>query len=265
MRVLFFTICLAVTITNSFCQVTNAANPKAILNGKWISTAYLKELQTTLSPHKAQLNAKQAFQLFIDVKPSDKQSTLTDMWTLHEGGYGFTIYFKPGIKKGSWKTNYADTDHPGTAFSDIGYELTGKDTRLVLYHYGKNNKLLDKTYFTRAGAAGIDNDQLLGYEVNRIIFSGSYRFTDSAANNQKVKFTNNGIVTGVKDFQHYNATTFFMEEKNFYDELSFTSKGKTVISYAFKKEGNKLFLYELEKEDTDSYKQGALKYTLVKE
>lgn len=265
MRALLLAICLSVTICDTFSQVNNTANLKAKLNGNWITTEYLKELQTTLSPHKAQQNTKQAFQLFVDIKPGDKKTTLTDMWTLHEGGMGFTIYFKPGIKKDTWKTNYADMDHPGTAFSDIGYEMVENATRLVIYHYGKNNKLLAKTYFTKAGAPGVNYDQVLNYEVNKTIFSGSYKFTDSAGSSKTIQFINNGTVTGFKDFQKYYATSFFLDQKTFYDEINFTGKGKTVVSYAFKKEGNTLFLYELEKEDAYNYKQGALKYTLVKE
>ena len=221
MRATLLTICLAVIINTAFSQVKNTANLKAILNGNWITTAYLKELEATLSPHKAQQKTKQALQLFIDIKPANKNSTLTDMWTLHEGGYGFTIYFKPGVKKDTWKTNYVDTDHPGTAFSDIGYEVIEKDTRLVLYHFGKNNKLLDKTYFTKAGTAGIDNDKVLGYEVNKIIFTGSYKLTDSTGNSKTVQFTNNGTVSGFNNFEKYTATTFFLEPKNFHDEINF--------------------------------------------
>lgn len=265
MKVSFLAMFLTLTMATAFCQVKDTANPKAILNGKWITTDYVKELRSTLSPHQAQLKAKAAYQLFIDIKPSDKNSTLTDMWTLHEGGLGFTIYFKPGVKKDTWKTGYTDADHPGTAFSDIGYEVAGKDTRLVLYHYSKKNKLTGKTYFTKAGMAGMHNDRVLGYEVNKIIFSGSYRFTDSTGKIQKVKFTNNGTVTGLRGFQKYDATSFFMEQKNFYDEINFTGTDKSIVSYAFKKEANKLFLYELEKEDNDNYRQGALKYTLVKD
>jgi hypothetical protein len=265
MKASLLTICLAVTISNAFSQVKSNSNLKAILTGNWITTAYLKELKATLSPHKAQINTKLALQLFIDIKPADKTSTVTDMWTLHEGGYGFSIYFKPGVKKGTFKTNFVDYDHPGTAFSDIGYEVIEKDTRLVIYHYGKNNKLLDKTYFTKAGAAGILYDQVLDYEVNKTIFTGSYKFTDSTGNSKTIQFTNNGTVTGFNGFEKYSATTFFLAPKNFYDEINFIINGKTVISYAFKKEGTTLFLYDFVKEDKFNYKQGALKYTLVKE
>ena len=127
MKASLLSICLAVTISNTFGQVKSNSNLKAILTGNWITTAYLKELKATLSPHKAQINTKLALQLFIDIKPADKTSTVTDMWTLHEGGYGFSIYFKPGVKKGTFKTNFVDYDHPGTAFSDIGYEVIEKE------------------------------------------------------------------------------------------------------------------------------------------
>ena len=63
-----------------------------------------------------------------------------DGWTLNEGGSGFKINLKPGVKRGTWKTNLKDYYNNAVSFIDVGLSIDTKDTMLVLYHYSKNYK-----------------------------------------------------------------------------------------------------------------------------
>jgi hypothetical protein len=70
------------------------------LNGKWISTKYLETLAATKSPLKAlEANDNEMMQLFVNNRDVKNSSTYADGRTLHEGGYGFTIFFKPASKR----------------------------------------------------------------------------------------------------------------------------------------------------------------------
>jgi hypothetical protein len=271
MQKFFLAVVILLCCMVTFAQPKKNSNPasgfKAVLNGKWISTKYLETLAATKSPLKAQEAGNAMMQLFVNSKEVKNNSIYADGWTLHEGGYGFIISFKPGIKKNTFKTDYNDPDKTAVVHTDIGFDIKGKDSSLILYHYSAGKKLLGTTTFKKTGApANIANEQFLAFVVNKTLFTGSYTGTDSAGNTLQVSCTNDGRISGLRGFAKYNAVTDILQsgEGDYYDEMYLTGTDGRSVLYAFKIEGNRWLLYGLHKTGEGPMALGPLQYALTR-
>jgi hypothetical protein len=233
------------------------------LNGNWITTNYIEQLQKTKSPLEASKTG--VYQLFINSKTIQKNSLKTDMWTINEGGYGFIIFFKSGIKKETWRTDWKQHANKEIRSTDIGLELNGKDTILVLYHYSSAKKLVDKTIFTKPNTPiDMDKNDFLGYQINATLFTGKYTVTDSAGKAIEAAFRSNGLISGFHDFNRFYIVNFSLYRNTVLDEVYLQTGDDEKFSYTFTVEGNTIKLYTLQKSNRSSYTKGALRYTLTK-
>ncbi len=256
-----------VAIGQSNKASNSLADFKKIINGKWILETYLDKLKKTMSPIKAQTAGYDLTQLFVNIEDANNKSIYADGWSLHEGGMGITIYFTAGLAKNTFKTDFNEPQKPNIAFTDIGYIINGKDSFLVLYHYNKAKKLLQTTKFKKyTTPATIDSEKFLDYVVNKTLFTGNYIGKDNSGNNVNISFSNEGGISGLKEFTKYEASTFILQTQkgNYYDKMYLSLNDNAPSLYSFKIEGAKLLLYELNENTQEQMILGPLKYTLVK-
>jgi hypothetical protein len=251
-------------MVNAQLKKTNT-NTTAIhfLNGNWISTNYIEELKKTKSPLQA---AKIGiYQLFINSNAMQNNSLVTDMWTINEGAYGFTIYLKAGIKKKTWQTNWKLHPNKEVINTDIGLQLNGNDTTLVLYHYTKAKKLIEQTIFIKPNTpTDIDKNNFLAYQVNATLITGKYTVTDSVGRVLGATFSSNSGISGFDDFTRYYIVHFSANENIKLEEIYLITGDDEKFSYTFTIEENKILLYALQKTNRSAYTKGALIYTLVR-
>ena len=238
---------------------------KAIGNGHWIAQPYIQSLQKTKSLANTQKTENKLIQLILPNDGFKDNSIEVDGWTLNEGGLGFTISLKPGIKKNTWKTNAKDYDNAAVSFTDIGYTMLKKDTMLVLYHYSKAKKLLGIINFIKSNNAFSFSEETgyLLFQVNKALFAGTWN-----SKGMNVQFTNDGNIDGFNDAVHYEVEFYapnpVKQGNKMYDEVTFTNGAGNKENYLWLMEGNKLMLYERLDKGNDIYKPGKLKYTLVR-
>ena len=258
------------TILCSF--VTNAQTKNAALvqfnslsKAVFISQPYLQSLLKTKSPAKTQTTENKLIQLFFPADIIKGNSFELDGWTLNEGGSGFKINLKPGVKRGTWKTNLKDYYNNAVSFIDVGLSIDTKDTMLVLYHYSKTKKLLDRTNFVKANDAFTTGGEsgYLKYQINKTLLTGKWTFRD-----MEVEFTNEGTVNGFDDatkYEIYDYTLFPIDQNNkLYSVMLFTNNDGVTKKYFFLIDENKLMLYERIETGNYPYKLGKLLHTIVK-
>jgi hypothetical protein len=141
-----------------------------------------------------------------------------------------------------------------TNFYELGYAISRNDTSLVLYHYNKDHRLLDSTCYLKALPPESENDMGYGIEyiTNKILITGNYDLIDSTGHSAKVKFANEGNLSGFLGFKTYYINTDFEGgPENSVDEISFDINNKNQKDYAFKFNADTLNLY-ITKMDADS-------------
>jgi hypothetical protein len=182
--------------------------------------------------------------MIIDTEIKSDSIEVGASWNNHEG-YNFTTYFLAGQNQNSLKTNIADYDEK-TNYYELGYETIKNDTFLVLYHYNKANKLIDKKGFTKVADKQQDNDAASGlqYILNEKLFSGNYLLIDSTNTSTKINLKNDGSLTGYSDFKTYYVYTDFMGgPKPILDVMVFNLNEKNSKLFAFKISGDTTYLY----------------------
>ena len=237
---------------------------KAMGNSNFISKPYLQSLQKTKSLAKTQETENKLIQINLFEDGFKKNSINVDGLSINEGGYGFTIFNKPGIKPGTYKTNATNVEKVKVAFSDIGIVIDKKDTMLVLYNYSKTKKILSSTIFVKSNATHSTGEYsgFLQYQVNKILLAGKW-----VGKEINVEFTKEGKVVGFNDAEKYEVELFTTKpvEKNneLYDAITFTNSAGNKSTFLMFIKGNKLMLYEQVDEGKYTYQLGKLLYTLV--
>ena len=238
---------------------------KVLGNGHWIAQPYIQSLQKTKSPIKTEQTENKLIQLIFPDDGFKDNSIEVDGWTLNEGGLGFTISLKPGIKKDTWKTNAKNYDNADVGFMDIGFSIVKKDTMLLLYKYSKAKKLLGIINYIKSSNAFSSSEETgyLHFQVNKALFAGTWN-----SKGMNVQFTNDGSVDGFNDAVHYEVEFYapnpVKQGNKMYDEVTFTNAAGNKEDYLWLMEGNKLMLYERLDKGNYIYKPGKLKYTLVR-
>jgi len=215
-----------------------------ILNGVWVLTDYIEEIEKTQSPLKASDKLNGIVAMDIDENMQSDTIFVGISINNHEG-YNFTTYFVQGQNSTSLKTNIPDYDEESNYF-ELGYETGNNQTFLVLYHYNKNNQLIDKKEFTKVSDKVQNSDVSRGlqYIVNKKLFSGNYLSIDSKNSTGKVKFNSDGSLTGFPDFKTYYVITDFLGGPvATFDEIIFNLYEENSKGFAFKIDGDTTFLY----------------------
>lgn len=261
----FISLMLCNFIVNAQTKTVAMVQFKAMSNAVFISQPYIQTLQKTKSSAITQATENKLIQIFFLADGIKNNSIELDGWTLNEGGYGFTIYFKPGFKNGTWKTNAKDYYNAAVSSIDIGFSFGKKDTVLVLYHYSKAKKLLSRTNFLKSNATFSTGGYsgYLHYQVNKTLLAGKW-----TGNDMNVEFNCEGKVNGFNDAVKYEMELFTikptMQDNKIYDAVTFTNATGNTKNYLWLMEENKLLLYERLDKGNYMYKPGKLLYTLVK-
>jgi len=243
---------------------------RPFIQGIWVKKTYMEDAYETKSPYTSRLKLRGVAGMQIKL-PHSKSDSADVGYSLnnHEGG-DFILYFKLGQKPNSLKINLPDYDVKNN-FYEIGYVIKGNDTSLVLYHYDKNNHVIDSTIYTKvADEASDENDAGWGiqYIINKMLITGRYLAIDSAGATSKIEFTNAGKLSGFDNFKKfYISTDFEAGPENNIDQIGFyqseISKAKW---YSFKFQADTLKLYNIgENADSTLLTIGKLKYKLIRQ
>ncbi len=263
-------ICLFISLL--LCGfATNAQNKNSIIaalktmgNSNFIAQSYTQSLLKTKSLITTQLLKNEVVQIIFFENGFKENDIEVDGQTLNEGGYGFTIFMKPGIKQGTYKTNATNFNNKAVTTIDIGFSVIKKDTLLVLYNYSKAKKLLSTTNYVKSNVAnttGLESGYL-HYQVNKIILSGKW-----TSEQLTVSFTNDGNVFGLADAVKYEVDLFTIRPKMLgnekYDVITFTNNEGSKTYYLWQIKANKLMLYEQLNKGNYVYQPGKLKCTFT--
>ncbi|HLO69555.1 MAG TPA: hypothetical protein VK167_01715 [Flavipsychrobacter sp.] len=245
-----------------------AARFTPIINGAWVMTDYLTDLGKTKSA-LASYNKLQGV-VYMDILTSTYSGDslyIPVSFNNHEGG-GFMAYFRPGQEDNAIKINLTDNENT-TNFYELGYETAGKDTMLVLYHYGSGNKLLDKRNFSKITGTVSDDGEPSGFQrgINSVLFEGSYTATDDAGTAKDITLTRDGMVQGMQGASTYHIYSDYMTEEEGYkvDEFTLDPGTKTQKPFIYQFSGDTIRLFaSAENAERTKLEKGALKYTLVR-
>lgn len=239
-----------------------------IFNGVWVLADYIKAIEQTKSPLKAADKLQGVVTIIIDAGIKSDSIVVGASWNNHEG-YNFTAYFIAGQNLNSLKTNIPDYDEK-TNYYELGYETINNETFLVLYHYNKAHKLIDKKGFTKVADKQQDNDAAWGlqYIVNEKLFSGNYLLIDSTNSSTKINLKSDGSLNGYSDFKTYYIFTDFMGgPETILDGMAFNLNEKNSKWFAFKIENDTTFLYSTtgDEEAGELLQLDKIKYKLVRQ
>jgi hypothetical protein len=215
-----------------------------ILNGVWVLTDYINAIEQTKSPLKAADKLQGVVTMIIDAGTKSDSIEVGASWNNHEG-YNFTTYFIAGQNLNSLKTNIPDYDE-NSNYYELGYETINNDNFLVIYHYNKASKLIDKKGFTKVADKQQDNDAAWGlqYIVNEKLFSGNYLLIDSTNSTTKINLKSDGSLTGHSDFKTFYVFTDFMGgPETILDGVAFNLNEKNSKWFAFKINNDTTYLY----------------------
>ncbi|MCR6641239.1 MAG: hypothetical protein NVV82_20130 [Sporocytophaga sp.] len=239
-----------------------------ILIGVWVSTDYINEIEKTKSPNKSSSKLNGIVTMLITGDTQGDSIQVGASWNNHEG-YSFTTYLKPGQNKNNLQTDIIDYKEASN-FYELGYEKIGNETNLFLYHYDKQNKLIDKRKFTKVADEKPDND--LGWEiqyvVNQKLISGDFLIYDSINNTTTVSLKSNGSLSGHPDFnEYYIYTDFIGGPETSLDNICFNLQSKNPICFAFQFNNDTIYLYSTkgDEEAGEDPQIDQLKYRLVKQ
>lgn len=239
------------------------ASLRSVVPGQWIKSSYVEDLTKKRSALAASYGAETRMIAYI-IDPSMIRAAVIESHgqTLHEGGYGFKIFRKQGIKPATFMCSIKEDEFSTAAFADATFAINGKDTSMLFYHYNKAKKLLGTTSYIRSGQP---KGEAFDHKVNEILFAGNWHYNKAAGSSSPVSFSADGTVTGIEAFTQFTIFTDFTVEINPFDEVRFTSGTGAKKDYAWEIKENRLLLYGVTETKPNVYKKGELKYTLIKD
>jgi hypothetical protein len=232
-------------------QLIKKFNP--FLSGNWVAADYITEIEKTKSPLKSSNKIAEFSEFIIDMAEIKGDSMYIAAGLGNHEGADFILYFRQGQTSRSLKTNMKDFENESD-FYELGYVTRKHDTSLVLYHYNKNKKLIDRTEYMKATESKSDDlGSGLQYLVNKKLISGTYTLTDTTGIATTIKFTDDGKVSGFRDFKtYYVITDFVAAPETVADEICFEIQTSDQECYAFKIEGKAIHLFRTAKDENDT-------------
>ncbi len=234
----------------------------SIYNGNWVQANYVYDIVKTNSPYKSRDKLSAIVELNINAKDANRETFEVGAPSIHEGT-SFQLFLKKGITTNAFVIDLKDYDNK-TNFFELGYEIDNRDTCLLIYHFSKTNKLLDKEKYIKSSN---NVGEGLQFVVNKKLIAGTYNLTDSSGQKSIVKFTENGNISGVPGVTtYYILTDFVAGPENNLDQMCFDIQTKNQKCYGFQITGNTVSLYELtEDEDHLNLNPSKLKYRFVRQ
>lgn len=216
----------------------------ANLKGVWVLTEYIDEIEKTKSPLKSADKLKGVVSMIIDGSIKDNGMEVVTSWNNHEG-FSFITYLEAGHTENSLKTNIPDYEDKSNYY-EIGYETINNEIFSFIYHYDKENKLLDKKQFTKVAETQKDNDvsAALQQVVNEKIFAGNYTLVDNNNLKTQISLKSDGTLIGSSSFKTYFVYTDFLggPDSNL-DQLCFNLSEPDSKCYAFEIKDKTVYLY----------------------
>lgn len=247
-----------------------------IIQGVWVSTDYINDIEKIKSPLKCQQNLEykqpldDMLTMVIDVENQTDSIEVGVSIGNHEEYY-FTIYFQTGQHKNSLKTNNMPDYDNHSNFYEISYKTINSVNYLFLSCYDRTNKIINTKQFSKVAEKQNNNDVAWGiqYIVNEKLFSGNYFLIDSVTSTKtKVQFDNDGSVKGFIDSETYHIVTDYAGDHVYLnmDIILFQNEKRNFIQYAFQINENIICLYSviLHEEIGIPFKIDELKYKLVR-
>jgi hypothetical protein len=238
-----------------------------IIQGVWVKSDYINDLVLTKSPYasRKKLDGTAAFTIEMDLV--EKDSVVVGASLNNHEGSSFALVFRKGHRATSLVTRMKDYDLK-TNYFELGYNIAGRDTSLILYHYNRGNHIIDSTKYTKVLSKqfGVDMDNGVEYITNKLLITGNYTTTDTTGTALNIKFMNDGKVLGFPDFVKYFINTDFVAgPENDLDQLYFDDYEKNQKQFLFKIKADTLNIYDVnESADSIHLEWGKLKYKLVK-
>jgi hypothetical protein len=235
---------------------------KSVIDGDWYQASYIDSIQETKSPFRSRNSLAEYVELDINASEATGDSLLIEAPSIHEGT-NFIIYFKHGLTATSFPTNIIDEETKSNFF-ELSYNISTKETSLIILHYNKCNKLIGQKKYLRAPK---NSKEVLQFMVNKTLFAGNYKAEDSSGKISVLKFTDDGIVTGLPGFKKYYVLTDFVAgPENNIDEVCFDIQTNNQQCFAYKIVGDTIKLYDvIESVSQDTLVRGQLKYKLVRQ
>jgi hypothetical protein len=232
-----------------------------IIKGTWVESTYLEDIEKTKSPVKS---AGKVSIITVSVPEKATGDSIEMMVGNTHEGWSYILHLAKGRTPNTFATSLPDSNEPqGT---DIGYEITGQDTSLLMYRY-EANKLSNKIRFIRVDNEAVKDNWYYGlpYAVNQRLFTGNYTFTDSTGQAIRVRFNSNGTVKGLPDSKNYYISTD-LEGIEKEDIVSFDNGTKVRRDYAFEIKDNRISLYDvIRKGEEVPAERSDLRYQLIRE
>jgi len=238
------------------------------MNGVWVMTNYIKDIQKNKSPLKSfgLLNGKGVVELSINGS-LHKDTVLCSAVINNHEELNFT-----GCPKRN--NNSLLTINLEDYYTDCHYEI-GLDTlknkiSIVLYRLNLENKLIEKRYFTKVlEHYDITNKIESGISrlVNETLLAGQYRQVNAKGKESIVTFNSNGSITGFESFKSYYISTDFLigPTQNFDQIILERQDGKhQAFGITIKKDTVYLNQIKGNNENFETLKLGKTKYILTK-
>ncbi len=249
------------TVSSKEVKTTDThSDIKAVLNGDWAERSYIDVLAKTKSPSKSKGALRAIVELNIDTAKISGDSLEIGAPSIHEGT-SFYIFFRPGITVNALPTSLRDYDN-NSNFYELGYLISNKDTSVVIYHYDKDKKLINKDTYRKVLK---NSEGPLQYMVNKTLVAGVYKTTDTTGQLITMLLTDDGKVIGFPNFSKYYVLTDFVAGPDSLDEICFDIQTKNQRCYAFEIKADTINLYQtIENTDSAPSSLGKRMYRLVK-
>jgi hypothetical protein len=243
-------------------------NAIAYMNGVWVRSDYIAEIEKTKSPLKSFEYLWGIASMNINTTVVDDSIVVGASLNNHEG-FEFTTYFISGLNSNSLRTNLSEVT-PESYTTELGFETIQNQNYLFLYNYNKTNQIINKTKYSKIFGNDENNELGFGiqYIVNEKLFVGSYLMIDSLNNSRRIVFNRDGTVTGLYEFKsYYVKTDFVADAEPSIDEVFFNIRESTQKSFAYRIVGDTILLYTIKgDEDSDEPRQiDKLQFKLVRQ
>ena len=116
---------------------------KPIIEGVWVKKEYVNRVAKSKSPYISFKALGGVAEFEIQISDSGDSTHIGYSLNNHEGA-DFVLYFKTGQRPTSLKINLPDYETKGN-FYELGYNIKNSDTTMVLYHYNRQNQIIDST------------------------------------------------------------------------------------------------------------------------
>lgn len=231
-----------------------------IIRGGWINEEYISALKKYRSPMDAASFGLPEQQMAFDISDlhGDTLINFGGRYFYHEGECFELVFYKKAAGQTGMRIN--ENRNYISKPLELGYEISGTDTVLLLTISGNENKTLR---FQRVFSEFAEKDELylpaIELYINRNYFAGEWK-----NGNQKMQLTEYGQVRNFNHYKRYSVNYSDAYPKSRPDEITFYND-TAAVTYAYSlKEGN-LKLYELfESEDGMQMERGKLVYVLKK-